>query len=118
MNNFIQMLNPSQYSQLMSMLNTHLIEARVSSDVASSSNPIKGTCLTIPIYTNLHPSRYWIVDSGATSHICYSQHLFSSMKLVQDAYVTLPDKSKIPIHFVGIVKLSNRLILTDVLYVL
>ena len=38
---FIQMLNPSQYSQLMSMLNAHLIEVRVSSDVPSSSNPIK-----------------------------------------------------------------------------
>ena len=82
MSNFVQMLNPSQHSHLMAMLSTHLLAAKISADVESYFAQATGTCLSILVNPIFHSSRYWIVDSGATSHICFSQDAFLSMKPV------------------------------------
>ena len=114
-NNFVQMLNHSPYSQFLSMLSSHLKEAKLDDNSASTS--VKGTCLSVPANTTLLSIKCWIVDSGATSHICYCKYAFTSLKLVQDVYVTLPDRSKMHVYFIGYVKLSSHLVIQDVLYV-
>ena len=43
-NNFVQIVNPSQYFQLLSMLSSHLKEAKF--DDNSASTLVKGTCLS------------------------------------------------------------------------
>lgn len=65
--------------------------------------------------TGLH----WIVDSGATYHMCCDLSLFKTYTDVQenDTYITIPDGSKVLIKYVGVVHLNNDLILRDVLYV-
>lgn len=78
---------------------------------------MKGTCSTIHIDANLHSSRQWIGDLGASNHICNCKHVFSSMKPIREASITLPDKSKIPIYFNENVPLFPHLVLTNVLYV-
>ncbi|KAJ4717700.1 Retrovirus-related Pol polyprotein from transposon TNT 1-94 [Melia azedarach] len=117
MSNFVQMLNPSQYSHLMAMLSNHLSDAKNGSDAAIPLIQASGTCLSISINPIFCSSRYWIVDSGATSHICFSKHDFLSMKPVQNAFVILPNQSRISVQHIGTVKLSSQLVLDDVLYV-
>ena len=50
-NNFVQMLNHSQYSQFLYMLNSHLKEAKLDDNSASTS--ITGTCISVPTDTTL-----------------------------------------------------------------
>ncbi|EOY26809.1 Cysteine-rich RLK (RECEPTOR-like protein kinase) 8 [Theobroma cacao] len=60
---------------------------------------------------------HWIVDSGATDHICYSLDSFESTKTVNNCYVELPNDRKATVSHIGIVKLSPTLTLKNVLHV-
>lgn len=62
-------------------------------------------------------NKYWIVDSGATKHICSSATSFISMRSINNSFVTLPDHTPILVHFSGDIKLNSRIILKDVLFV-
>lgn len=57
------------------------------------------------------------MDSGATSHICFSRLAFSTMRSVKNTYVTLPNHKRIFINFIGTVKFGHNLKLEDMLYV-
>lgn len=58
----------------------------------------------------------WVLDTGATYHICCSLSLFHSQRNF-DSTVTLPDGSTVPITCIGTVFLSHELVLSDVLFV-
>ena len=69
---------------------------------------------------------YWIVDSGATCHICKDKSLFEDFKSLQKTQeVTLGDRSVLEAHGIGVVTLKLKLPggrtligrLNDVLYV-
>lgn len=55
-----------------------------------------------------------MLDSGATSHVCFDRACFQSLKAVQDAYITLPNQARIRVNFAGNVKLTPDLVLEDV----
>ena len=60
----------------------------------------------------------WILDSGATDHMTYlSTHLFYQQALAEKSKITLPNGHTSEISHVGKVKLSDEMILKDVLYV-
>lgn len=62
----------------------------------------------------------WIIDSGASDHICHDLSLFyEHMKFTssQNTHITIPDGSKVPISHVGTVKLNNDITLDHVQYV-
>lgn len=62
----------------------------------------------------------WILDSGATSHICCDASFFCKLEDVQGRTVTLADERKLKVSGVGIVKLNvseNVVTLYDVLLV-
>lgn len=59
----------------------------------------------------------WILDSGATDHVAICFSWFSSYVPMQDYYVHFLDKTVVPVTHIGIVTLSEDLILYDVLFV-
>lgn len=116
---FIQSLNPNQYHQLMSMLSNHL---------TSSSNPTDrhkynatsyavGTCFSLSEHSIFSSNNIWIVDSGATRHICSHAGAFISMRIIENSTVTLPNLTQIPVRLCGNVRLSSNLVPQDVLFV-
>ncbi|KAL0430390.1 UNVERIFIED_CONTAM: Retrovirus-related Pol polyprotein from transposon RE1 [Sesamum radiatum] len=66
----------------------------------------------------LESSKCWIVDSGATSHMCNNINIFHKIKENKPgAYIHLADGSKQHVKAVGSVSLSGNLELSDVLHV-
>ncbi|XP_062075268.1 uncharacterized protein LOC133779308 [Humulus lupulus] len=60
------------------------------------------------------PSCLWIVDSGASHHVCYSLKCFKTIdKHPTATLVTLPNGHIIPISYSGTVQLFSCIILTD-----
>ncbi|KAF8414298.1 hypothetical protein HHK36_002300 [Tetracentron sinense] len=57
----------------------------------------------------------WIVDTGATDHIIHSIDIFTSITKSLNTYVKLPNGNTVPVTHLGTVKLSDNLILKDVL---
>ncbi|KAL0405762.1 UNVERIFIED_CONTAM: Retrovirus-related Pol polyprotein from transposon RE2 [Sesamum latifolium] len=61
---------------------------------------------------------YWIVDTGATNHMCADPSLFTQKYSPTHTFlVYLPDSSTQPVSFLGAVHLHKHLTLTDVLCV-
>lgn len=114
--NFMQTLNHDQCQQLMSMLSTHLTTSKMDDEVANVDH-VSGTILSVSINQVLNSPRHWVLDSGATSHVCFNRACFHTLKAVQDAYITLPNHAMIRVNFVGHIKLTLDLVLEDVLYV-
>ena len=62
--------------------------------------------------------REWVLDSGATGHMCCSREDFGSLvKLPKDKKVYMGDESEVPAYGVGTVELNTNLVLKGVLYV-
>ena len=59
----------------------------------------------------------WIVDSGASKHICFNANSFLSLKPITNSRVTLPNNVSILVSLCGDVRLSSQLILKDVLFI-
>ncbi|XP_031270522.1 uncharacterized protein LOC116128896 [Pistacia vera] len=114
---FVQMLNPSQDQHLMTMLNTHLSAAKIGTEADAISAQASGTCFSVAINPIFNSSKHWNIDSGATSHICFNQSAFHTMKPLKNSFVTLPNHNRIPFHFSGTVKLNSFLLLQDVHYI-
>ncbi|KAL0404241.1 UNVERIFIED_CONTAM: hypothetical protein Sradi_2064900 [Sesamum radiatum] len=63
-------------------------------------------------------STSWIIDTGATKHICSDIKRFVSYsEPVYQAFINLSDGSKQLIKYIGTVKLSENLILSHVLHI-
>lgn len=61
-------------------------------------------------------SSTWIIDSGATDHICCSLDLFRTYDHISPINVKLPNGNSIHASIAGIVQISEFLTLHDVLY--
>ncbi|XP_074342808.1 uncharacterized protein LOC141680498 [Apium graveolens] len=61
----------------------------------------------------------WIVDSGATDHMCCDISLFTSHDIVHtpSSYITIPNGKQVQIAHTGTVNRSNDIVLKNVLYV-
>ena len=60
----------------------------------------------------------WIIDSRSTSHICCSLDFFVRYTPTVNRFVTLPNNSRIQVHSIREVLISDTLVLHDVLYIL
>lgn len=112
-------LTPTQFNTLLSLLTKH-----ASSDSAPStttSPPILNTphIAGISYFLSTHNSSQWIIDSGATDHMCHSLSSFISLRRIHGSahHITLPDGRRICVDRIGDVHLFDGIILRDVLYV-
>lgn len=58
----------------------------------------------------------WVIDSGATDHICNNLKLFDSIHDMKPVTVRLPNGSSVVATMAGHIRLSDDLFLRDVLY--
>ncbi|KAK4402749.1 Retrovirus-related Pol polyprotein from transposon RE1 [Sesamum angolense] len=61
---------------------------------------------------------YWIIDTGATNHICGDITLFQSYTTpTHNQFIILPDGSKKIVMYTGTIQLSTTIVLDHVLYI-
>lgn len=71
------------------MLQSKLETVKTSVDTTNSD--LAGTCYHIVLSTSLHNE--WIIDSGASIHICFAKPFFQLSDLIKTS-VVLPNDSK------------------------
>ena len=99
------------------MLAAHMARASPPKVEAPKQSLEQGIVLST--YHSVSLNKYqWIIDSGASCHICIDLSQFSSITQVLNVFVTLPNSSQVPVQFVGNVIISKHLTLHDVYYVL
>lgn len=59
----------------------------------------------------------WILDTGATDHVCQSRTNFQCLRKIKPVLVRLPDGSQMTAHMAGTIVFSTQLFLHDVLYI-
>jgi len=74
-----------------------------------------GNAIFSNLYTTVKSS--WILDSGATDHVCTCLSDFTSYKIIKLVLISLPNGHRFYTSCFGTVVFSNKLYLTDVLYV-
>ncbi|XP_057250611.1 uncharacterized protein LOC130591346 [Beta vulgaris subsp. vulgaris] len=97
-------LSMDQYNQLMSML-----KAAQPSTSSSTQAMVAGNNFCL-----LSCSEYnWLLDSGATDHICSDLTNFSDYNIIHepDNFITIPNGAKVPVTQIGSVKLTHDIIL-------
>ncbi|KAL2922830.1 Retrovirus-related Pol polyprotein from transposon RE1 [Bienertia sinuspersici] len=105
-------ITQEQYAQLMELLNKQN-KQNISPDNAEPQANVAGICLL----SDLH--KQWIIDSGATNHICSNIDLFYDYaKYIRSSdSITIADGKKVKIEHVGTIHFDNSIILTGVLHV-
>ena len=120
-----------QYGHLVQLLNNQNMNSSSSINHISSSvingamndegNPFSYHHFVANVYKSsslLHTSFSWIIDSGATDHICSNRDLFLSFtSLNQPHFIGLPDGHHATVSFIGDIQLHDSIILHRVLYV-
>lgn len=101
----------TKYQKILDLLNKEPSHANTT--IANSSELSGITCLS------LLNSNDWIVDSGASDHMCFSLDRFCFYKSINKLghQITIPDGRKISVKYMGTVKLQNGVFLQNVLYV-
>ena len=61
-------------------------------------------------------SKFWIMDSGASKHICVDANSFLVLHPISNIFVTLPNNSQICVNMVGDVQISPQIVLKHVLF--
>ena len=59
----------------------------------------------------------WVIDTGATNHMVTTTHYFTTMQLVHNVTVNLPNGQSVNVTHIGCIQLTASLLLTDVLCV-
>ena len=127
-------LSVSQCQQLIDYLHSQLRVSSSSSLLSASSPPpvssssssptdggpsvasFTGIILTFSFSSSVPPSS-WILDTGATHHVCSSYSHFISFTPVFDSKVTLPIGLTTSVTHIGTIQLTPTLLLQNVLFV-
>ncbi|CAL0329743.1 unnamed protein product [Lupinus luteus] len=59
----------------------------------------------------------WILDTGATDHVCHDLSLYQTYRQIKPIVVTLPNGNQIVTNISGSILFSKHFILTNVLYI-
>lgn len=113
-------LTQQQCENLIAMLSGQLASVNVvnvSTNHATVSENLEGKYRIVTLNVGNYLSNVWILESGATRHICNDKGIFTNMQSVTRTRVRLPNHSLIQVHFKGHIQLTNELLLIDVLYV-
>lgn len=90
-----------QYQQKLDMLNKQDNKA-----TSTHANISQLTCI-FSLLT--HSTDLWIIDSGASDHMCHDIHKFASCEAIEKEkhQVTIPDGTKLSIKYKGTIILNN-----------
>lgn len=119
LSNVVQSFSDDQCQQLLNTLSRRLVNFPSTNFTGEPSlmNSESGTCHSLTFRMNNIPSSIWIVDSGASRHICNSSQLFTNCKHIDGFTVTLHNNESISVSMTGDVRLDDFLVLKYVLYV-
>jgi len=81
----------------------------------SSPTIVVHQCSTKPT-SFVYPFSSWILESGATDHICPFKSLFQNLKPISPIFIQLPNQNFVIAKFLGTIILGN-LILYNTLFV-
>ncbi|XP_042756664.1 uncharacterized protein LOC122197199 isoform X1 [Lactuca sativa] len=112
-NDVVTRLTNEQCQQIIAMLSGKL----ESVNVVSSKNTPAGNHFILTLNEGLFKSNVWILDSGATSHVCNNKDMFHNMRYATNTRIRLPNQLLIQVEKVGSIKLNDQLVLQDVLFV-
>lgn len=105
----------AQYQQLMDLLN----KQSVSSSNAHNSQDHALLAGKMCLLAETNSKSGWLIDSGATDHICCDLNLFSTYKHVSGPieHIVVPDVRQIPILHIGTVQITTEMVLHNVLHI-
>lgn len=109
--NKIEGFTEAQYNQLLQLLNRNKNE--------ETQSNIKAAHVTGKICLASSSNGNWIIDSGATDHICYDLTLFSNIKSVpgNSSHIIIPNGKQVLVSKMGDIKVNDNISLNDVLFV-
>ncbi|KAH6785633.1 hypothetical protein C2S51_038088 [Perilla frutescens var. frutescens] len=88
----------------------------VTADTKDDSQQSSMTHYAFGIMDNIHKSE-WIIDSGASIHMCCNIKLMHTLRKLNEAQrIFLPDGSSVTADYAGEVKLTETIILKNVLF--
>ena len=111
-------LTPSPFNTLVSLLGKHTKSDHDDCAPESTTLVHNHTLTGISYLISKHDSSAWILDSGATDHMCHSLSFIHIKQLTgQSHFVTILDGRKVRVDMVGDVQLLDNILLKNVLYV-
>ena len=127
---FVNSLTKDQIQEVIEYFNAQMQLSQPTSDIPSTSGGTitalpgmafssKTLCFSGILRTTGHvlSSESWIIDSGATHHVCHDRSLFSALSDTVNISVSLPTGLGVQIIGIGQVKLNESMILNNVLFI-
>nr|KYP37322.1 Retrovirus-related Pol polyprotein from transposon TNT 1-94 [Cajanus cajan] len=106
-------LTPAQCQQLINFLTNQI---QLNNPAEAVPTNVSGICMNTSLL--MHHSHYrWVIDSGATSHICCHRNMYHSYTSLSDSYVMLPNSTKVKIVGIGSIHLNHDIHLHNVLFI-
>ncbi|KAJ9554588.1 hypothetical protein OSB04_018633 [Centaurea solstitialis] len=115
--NLVQEMSSVECERLMAILSNRMTDVNVATNVNEPALSGQGIYHALCFQMRNFTSILWILDSGASKHICCDRNMFLHIHPIQDSNVKLPNGSIIPVSGIGNVRLNDILLLEDVLYV-
>lgn len=116
-------LTQDQCEQIITLVSRKLASASanavtMTTSPYSSSSDSHSSLYQIQTMSNgLFTSNVWILDSGATQHICNDRRLFLNVQTVKHISVKLPNHMLIQVKLMDSIQLTKEILLTNVLFV-
>lgn len=87
-----------------------LLSGKLSSvNTVSTSHSIQtGNHYIMILNSGYFQSNVWILDSGATRHVCNNKELFTNIKDITNTRIRLPNHSLIPANQMGDIKINEH----------
>jgi len=104
---------PEQHKALIALLQGSSSSSSHSVNHLTTQIPGTGILCTLP---NIPKIESFILDSGATDHVCFSQHFFQCLKKINPVHIKLPNGSLVTTSLAGTIVFNQNFYLNDVLY--
>ncbi|XP_058783503.1 uncharacterized protein LOC131658196 [Vicia villosa] len=105
---------PEQHKALLALLqDASNLQSHSINHLTSQTNPSSGIICAIP--NSFHPETF-VLDTGATDHVCFTQNYFQCLKQIKPITIKLPNGSLVTTKFSGTIKFTDSFYITDVLY--
>lgn len=113
----LQSFDKCQMEQLMNLFIKQLSSSATKEESTTAvDSVVSGICSSVSVFSTLNDSSCWIVDSGASRHICSHANAFLELKPISNSRVILPNHEHVDVRFYGDIRIGSLLLL-DVLYI-